>query len=46
LSSAKSHAGAITKCLTESGIASHRLGVREVTMPAPRTVLRIEPIVK
>ncbi len=46
MTSAKSHASAITKCLTEAGVASRRLGAREVAMPAPRTVLRIEPIVK
>jgi outer membrane protein OmpA-like peptidoglycan-associated protein len=48
LKSAKTRAAAITQCLAGAGIASRRLSSRQVAMssPEPRTVLRIEPIVK
>lgn len=47
LKSAKSRATAITQCLADAGVASHRLSARQVAMaPQPRSVLRIEPIVK
>ena len=46
--SAKLRAAAVTQCLADAGVASHRLSAREVAMSSPeqRTVLRIEPIVK
>jgi outer membrane protein OmpA-like peptidoglycan-associated protein len=46
--SAKTRAVAITQCLADAGVASHRLSARQVAMSAAeqRTVLRIEPIVK
>jgi outer membrane protein OmpA-like peptidoglycan-associated protein len=48
LKSAKTRAAAITQCLADAGVASRRLSSRQVAMssPEPRTVLRIEPIVK
>jgi outer membrane protein OmpA-like peptidoglycan-associated protein len=48
LKSAKTRAAAVTQCLVGAGVAPHRLSSRQVAMssPEPRTVLRIEPIVK
>ena len=48
LKSARTRAAAITQCLTDAGVAARRLSSRQVAMSSsePRTVLRIEPIVK
>jgi len=48
LKSAKTRAAAITQCLAGAGVAARRLSSRQVAMssPEPRSVLRIEPIVK
>jgi outer membrane protein OmpA-like peptidoglycan-associated protein len=48
LKSARTRAAAFTQCLSEAGVAARRLSSRQVAMSSsePRTVLRIEPIVK
>ena len=48
LKAAKTRAGAITQCLADAGVAARRLSAREVAMasPEPRSLLRIEPIIK
>ncbi len=48
LKSAKTRAAAITQCLADAGVAPKRLSSRQVAIatPEPRTILRIEPIVK